>query len=385
MDKSIEDFKTNVIQLKDRVLLEIINIDYGDYTDESLRIIRDELRNRKIEDCIIPEESKLNGTKNIEQIHFKELILQIRFEKLFKLMKKLYNVDRALYESYENVFNDLIHIEVSNTHNMNILLETVVNAFDVSIKDLKVFGQDIDTKEKFDIEYLEWEAWLAGLINTDKVMEMGKENYAAHCLFHMTKYGFTQEEISENFNNLKLVEVNEDVVLENEIAEDKITTTVRPWRRYLARTFDYSILGIILGYILAFVPLEIIRAIYSVEYIIVIIPFINIFVEAFLISKTGTTIGKWIFSISIKSDSGHLLSFTQSFYRSCLVWIIGLGFGIQLVQTFTQIYAFFDLYGEGKSKWDRMVKSEIIYGEIEIGKVLTAIFFFVVIFIIRNL
>ena len=104
--------------------------------------------------------------------------------------------------------------------------------------------------------------------------------------------------------------------------------------------------------------------------IVYITPFIWIFIETVLIAKTGTPVGKWILNIKIRDSKGELLSYKQSFYRSFLVWIIGLGLGIHLVQILTHIYAYFRLQNKNITIWDDRVKSQIIYRQIGVWRVL---------------
>ncbi|WP_459195839.1 DUF6557 family protein [Wukongibacter baidiensis] len=371
--------------LKDRRLLEIINIDYDEYTEEALEVAREELANRGIKNFLVSDRNKLGNVDNPKYITFRDLILQTRFKEVLKNIIRMYPRDKSLNENYEKTFNELIQTDSSNIDSTCIFVEERENIYDPLVKDWEVFGQDVISKEKFEIDYLEWKDWLSCLIDTDQVMMIGKECYVAHCIYCMTKNGFSQEDVNKNFNNLKVKQVGDELILDNKVVTVEQYQETHPWIRFWARSIDYIVIGIVLSFVWTLVPAHLGRAIYSIQNIIYITPFVWIFIETVLISKTGTTIGKWILNIKIRDSKGELLSYKESFYRSSLVWISGLGFGIHLVQILTQIHAYFKLQKSKTTMWDEKVNSQIIYGQIGVWRVLIAVCILAVIPLVQSL
>jgi hypothetical protein len=373
----METLKRRMSNLKDRRLLEIINIDYAEYTEEALEVAKAEMVDRGIKNFQVSDRNKLLEKDCLEDITFRELIMQVRFEDVFRNLIKLYRIDKSLNHDLENTFNELILTDSLNINNTRIMVEEIDNIFDPQVKDWQVFGQDIESEEIFEIDYLEWKNWMSCLVNASQVKMIGKDRYTAHCLYCMTKHGFSQEEVNKNFNKMKLNQGGGELILDNNRLDSECQSQeshqLHPWLRFWARSIDYTILGIIISYIWCFLPIEVSRKLYSIERIMYLTPFIWIFIESVLISKTGTTIGKWIFNIQIKGDKGKLLTCKQSIYRSSLVWLVGLGFGIRYVEVVTRVYAYIKLENEGKSVWDKKANSEIIYGQIGIWRVLIAV------------
>lgn len=381
----METLKIRISNLKDRRLLEIINIDYDEYTEEALKVAKEELANRGIINFLVSDRNRLCGVDNPKYITFRDLILQTRFKEVLKKIIRMYPRDKSLNKAYEKTFNELIQIDSSNIDNVCILVEETENIYDPLVKDWEVFGQDVMSKEKFEIDYLEWKDWLSCLVDTDQVMIIGQECYVAHCIYCMTKNGFSQEDINKSFNNLKVEQVGDELILANKVDTIEQSQETHPWIRFWARSIDYIVIGIILSFVWTLMPINVGRAIYSMQNIVYITPFIWIFIETILIAKTGTTLGKWILNIKIKDSKGELLSYKESFYRSSLVWIIGLGFGIHLVQILTHVYAYFRLQKRNITMWDDTVNSQIIYGQIGVWRVLIAVCILAVIPLIQSL
>lgn len=67
-----------------------------------------------------------------------------------------------------------------------------------------------------------------------------------------------------------------------------------------------------------------------------------IFTESFLLSRFGTTFGKWIFGIKVTTKDGHNITFADGLERTYGVIRYGLGFQIP----------FYNLYRQYKSYQD---------------------------------
>lgn len=368
MDKNIESIKTRMSVLNDKKLIEIVNINNDEYTSKAIEIAKEELKSRNIMNFQVLEKNIICKNTLSEYILFRDLILQVRYEDIEKKLSKLYQIDKSLYKNYEKVFNQFIHISNFEVKNICILVEETDNLFNPQFKDWQVIGQNIKTKELFEIEFSEWKDWLGFSVNTEQVNLVGKESFVAHCLYKMTNHMFNQQD---------------GLILQSEMDLEEQRIETHPWIRLWARQIDYTVFGIFLSYIWVLLPNNISKAIFSLERIIYTIPFLWIFIEMILISKIGTTLGKYILNIRVKKRDGDKLSFIEAFYRSYLVWIIGLGFGIRIVEIFTQLYAYLKLKERGISSWDKKINSKIIYGEIGGLRILLAILILIGIPILR--
>jgi uncharacterized RDD family membrane protein YckC len=77
-----------------------------------------------------------------------------------------------------------------------------------------------------------------------------------------------------------------------------------------------------------------------------------VFVESVLISKLGTTPGKWLFNIRVSTEAGDLPTLLQSLNRSINVWLRGLALNVVLLSVFAMIIAYSKLLKHGQTTWD---------------------------------
>jgi len=136
----------------------------------------------------------------------------------------------------------------------------------------------------------------------------------------------------------------------------------QPWLRFLARTIDtWLILQIATVIAVAtgiFKPAAVFPAFYDPGDILamislaVISSYVWVFIEAWTISKWGTTPGKALFNIRVLSESGELLSYGASMRRAVSVWIRGFALGVEPIQFFTFFASFFYLKQDGQTPWD---------------------------------
>lgn len=133
-----------------------------------------------------------------------------------------------------------------------------------------------------------------------------------------------------------------------------------PWRRYFARTVDICTLGLLALFVMAIVIYLVIPDKYDVFSKALNNPFISSFImvvlwmpiETVLLANVGNTPGKWLFGISLRSSTGHRLSFNQSLERSFRVLLQGMALGIPVVAAFTQFLAYQRLRRTGTTLWD---------------------------------
>ena len=131
---------------------------------------------------------------------------------------------------------------------------------------------------------------------------------------------------------------------------DTDKTQIRPWPRFWARQFDYALFGFAIAIVAVFVYPELLQ-VPGMGFGLLTV-FLWTFVEAFLLSTWGTTLGKWFCRIVVRDSTGKKLSYSAALGRSFNVWVKGIGFGIPIVAMITEIVAYNKLTANGKTTWD---------------------------------
>jgi hypothetical protein len=133
----------------------------------------------------------------------------------------------------------------------------------------------------------------------------------------------------------------------------------RPWHRYLARMIDVALFGTIIGGVWFTIypnsPPE-------TDFILgLAVLLLWAFVEAALITLTGTTPGKWLINTRITDKSGSKPKFNESMLRSGQVYATGLGLGLPIVSLVTMILSFRHLTKFGHAEWDRSAGTVVVH------------------------
>ncbi|MBP9011133.1 MAG: RDD family protein [Smithellaceae bacterium] len=157
--------------------------------------------------------------------------------------------------------------------------------------------------------------------------------------------------------------------------------TTRPWVRYWARMFDIYVFSIICGFFLGIVAPQSLDKMNAAALGMIIL-FIWIFVESLLLSSFQTTPGKWLLKTKLVSASGEKINFSQALARSLKVWWRGLGTGFPIATLITLIVANKNLTRDGITSWDRESGFIVTHETIGVPRILAAIAFFIVMFIL---
>ncbi len=172
----------------------------------------------------------------------------------------------------------------------------------------------------------------------------------------------------ENFKiKLKVLADSEESTnkITNKLEEDveiKVNQK-RPWVRYFARIIDYIVFEFLITILLTFIFLlvapSVIEWFYYNELTYITYLAFSFFIymswnffEALLLSKWGTTIGKWLLGVSLTDSFGNKLTYEDALSRSFQVWIKGMGLGLPIVSIITLIVSYTRLNEEGKTSWD---------------------------------
>lgn len=171
-----------------------------------------------------------------------------------------------------------------------------------------------------------------------------------------------------------------------------VVVQVRPWVRFWARSFDIYLfvfpisflLGFTIFFLLELMEIRVAAKNLSQLYVSIGIMtvFLLVFVEALLLSKFGTTPGKWLLKTKLTHASGEPISYSQAVSRSLKVWWRGLGGGLPFVQVITQSIAYRKLKRNAITSWDREGDFVVTHEHIGIPRTLVAIVFFIVMSVI---
>ena len=154
----------------------------------------------------------------------------------------------------------------------------------------------------------------------------------------------------------------------------------RPWVRFWARLIDTSLLGCVIS-ILLIAAMSFLRGLittlsqfyWATGLIFSIALFLFIFGEAFLLSKFGTTPGKWLLRIQLAHASGEPITVLQAAKRFASVWCYGLGLGIPIYSFFAKIIAYVKLKRNGITSWDKEGGFTVSHSDIGIQRMLVVI------------
>ncbi len=397
VDYEIEKLKERISNLPVDYLQRIIEVDFNDYEDYAIEIVREELSRRK-GDFRLSDLHRTDFDISIKEHFgiFMDLLKDVEFESVESSIATMYPDQLIHIEKYMEVYVTLLQLEPSEG---NVDYLNVEN----SNHDWNVTGEDASSGEKYGVEFYAWRDWLSFLLKDEQVYEIGKENYIAICLIILTQYGFDEEEIQREFRKMETVNgsksenidnsqpiyklekitlartVERAIDIKQEIVEKRGEkqghSQIRPWIRFWARTIDSIILGLFLGYawLLAIPDLYSWDRSHTLGYGYSLINFlIWALIEAYFISKLGCTPGKWILNIRISDNNGNNLSFANAFKRVMLILVYGRGLLIPLVSFIASIIAYVGLRDKGITKWDEKMKVVVSHKDISIYRAVLA-------------
>ena len=162
---------------------------------------------------------------------------------------------------------------------------------------------------------------------------------------------------------------NENAVqnLQNGESIEDIKASLRPWSRYFAKSIDSVILFFIAGAL--FLGGEWLVGSDSLFMFVLFIlaAVVSFALEAIQISKFGTTVGKFMFGITVFKQNGQLLSFDESLKRAFLSWLRS-GLGLPLVSLIMYIYQYNQLMKNNVTSWDKELKVLVKCPEVQAWK-----------------
>jgi uncharacterized RDD family membrane protein YckC len=98
--------------------------------------------------------------------------------------------------------------------------------------------------------------------------------------------------------------------------------------------------------------------------------------EAFLIHKYGTTLGKWLLGLRVVNKDDSLLDLSDSIRRSLRVMFTGVGFGWSVLAVFCQALSLFTAKRLGTTLWDHTGGHQVVAQEINPFRLIALVFLF---------
>lgn len=113
---------------------------------------------------------------------------------------------------------------------------------------------------------------------------------------------------------------------------DRILPVRCPWRRYFARQMDVLVATALLWAVLGLIfRANISNAGGFLDWLLGLLAWVILIpLEGLLLSKWGTTPGKWIMGIRVEHEDGRKLTFGEAAARTWQVLVKGIGFGIPI-------------------------------------------------------
>ena len=125
-----------------------------------------------------------------------------------------------------------------------------------------------------------------------------------------------------------------------------------PGRRFFARLTDYVLLQTILE--LLFVVVFRIRPFGKFLSLLIRYgtPFLVVILSAIMLKYCGTTPGKWLYGLSVRSENGNLLSYNTAYNRESGVLKWGCGFGLPIYREIRLIKSWVSYKRDEDLDWD---------------------------------
>ncbi len=147
----------------------------------------------------------------------------------------------------------------------------------------------------------------------------------------------------------------------------------QPWLRFWARIVDYLWFTItvwmILGLLLPQNALDwMVRLYFKGAPLDPIILFLFVPIEAWMLSRRGTTLGKSLLRVQVCQLDGTLPTYKQALQRSLLVYVKGFAMGLSLLSLFTMSFSRARLMQHKTTSWDEVTGLRVEHGEPEVWR-----------------
>jgi uncharacterized RDD family membrane protein YckC len=135
------------------------------------------------------------------------------------------------------------------------------------------------------------------------------------------------------------------------------------WRRYFARLFDFVLFAMFFAVALAAVNPEWAQSIADSEQMLLgmLAVFAYVPFEALLLSSSGSTPGKRLFALRVRTLDGSPLDFGRALQRSLRLYVYGQALGVPLLTWLAKALALERFRRTGTTIWDEQCGTEVEY------------------------
>ena len=151
--------------------------------------------------CSIKDIGKCPRLVEIETISLYDLLKEVNFESVFKVLCQWYDDQERNKEGYLNVFNTLLSMTPLK-HNLSDLFINIESINEDGEEWLYVNGVNIYNKHHYGIEFESWNKWISMFITQKSLDIFPKEDIVAGCLYEMTFHGFNENTVIETKEKL---------------------------------------------------------------------------------------------------------------------------------------------------------------------------------------
>ncbi|WP_277813934.1 RDD family protein [Rickettsia asembonensis] len=93
----------------------------------------------------------------------------------------------------------------------------------------------------------------------------------------------------------------------------------------------------------------------------IIFHFYSIFINAFLLYLTGSTIGKLLLGVKILNNNNKRPNFFKLLWREIIILLKGLGLGIPLIGELANFFSYKYFIFNNTTSWDKKLNLKILY------------------------
>jgi uncharacterized RDD family membrane protein YckC len=138
---------------------------------------------------------------------------------------------------------------------------------------------------------------------------------------------------------------------------ERDAVVIHPWRRYFARSIDYSVAGAVLGALIGFFNPSFYRNQAAGILLAMLAMALWVPLEALLVARYGTTPGKAFMNLRVTpADSDEPARFDAALGRALRVWFGGVACGAPLLSFVAMVIGYESLRRRGAMWWDRQLE-----------------------------
>ncbi|MGM0568336.1 MAG: RDD family protein [Elusimicrobiota bacterium] len=152
------------------------------------------------------------------------------------------------------------------------------------------------------------------------------------------------------------------------------------WARWFARYIDDALIILVSHGFYIIVTLYYINklGVLNITVLFLIMIIAGFFIEPFMLSKWGTTPGKYLLNIRLRKENGSKLNFKEALLRRIRVFIFGQGLNMGAFNLIANGIAYTNLTEKGIMSWDKKGESFVNHKTLSVSRWLIAVIILVI-------